>query len=166
MTNRQKVLFIYGISLAGLLLWIMAIFLAPFLKSQSQTWGDFIYAVFAPVCHQISERSFFVFGFPLAVCTRCLGIYTGSLLGMGLYPIVQGFTNTVTPKIRLFVLVTSPIAVDTLGNFFSIWKTTHWLRFTIGFIWGVILPFYFISGLAEAFQDKKSLVIPAKNKLE
>jgi hypothetical protein len=40
------------------------------------------------------------------------------------------------------------------------------LRFTIGFIWGVILPFYLVSGLSEAFQNKKHLVISIKNKLE
>ncbi len=165
MTNRQKILLIYGFTFGSLLLWMSGIFLAPFLKSFSNKWSEFIYAVFSPVCHQISERSFFVFGFPLAVCTRCLGIYTGCLLGMMLYPIIQGFADTVTPKIRLFVLITSPIALDTLGNFFSVWKTTPWLRFTIGFIWGVILPFYFISGLGDAWK-KKNLVIPVKKKLE
>jgi len=160
MTNRQKILTVYGFSFGSLLLWMSGIFLAPFLKSHSQTWGEFIYAVFSPVCHQVSERSFFVFGFPLAVCTRCLGIYAGCLLGMMLYPIIQGFADTATPKIRLFVLITSPIALDTLGNFFSIWKTTPWLRVTIGFTWGVILPFYFISGLGDAWirMKKKNIL--------
>ena len=168
MTNRQKILLVYGFSFGCLLLWMSGIFLAPFLKSFSNMWSEFIYAVFSPVCHQISERSFFIFGFPLAVCTRCLGIYTGCLLGMLLYPIIQGFADIEIPKIRIFVLVTSPIAVDTMGNLFSIWKTTPWLRFTIGFIWGVILPFYFISGLGDAWirMKKKYLVIPVKKKLE
>lgn len=151
MTNREKILTVYGISFGSLLLWLSAIFLAPFLKSFSSTWGEFVYTVFSPVCHQISERCFFVFGFPLAVCTRCLGIYAGCFLGMILYPILQGFADTTAPKIRLFVLISSPIATDTLGNFFSVWKTTPWLRFTVGFIWGVILPFYFISGLSDAW---------------
>lgn len=156
MTNRQKILTVYGFSFGSLLLWMSGIFLAPFLKSHSQTWNEFIYAVFSPVCHQISERSFFIFGYPLAVCTRCLGIYAGCLLGMILYPIIQEFADTMIPKIRLFVLITSPIAIDTLGNFFSIWKTTPWLRFTIGFIWGVILPFYFVSGLSDAWIRMKT----------
>ena len=166
MTNRQKILTIYGFSFACLLLWLIAIFLAPFLKSFSQTGSDFLYSVFSSVCHQISERSFFVFGFPLAVCTRCLGIYMGCLLGMSLYPIIHGFSSPQVPKVRIFILFTSPIALDTLGNFFSLWNTTPWLRFTIGFIWGVILPFYFVSGLSEAFLNKKHLVISMKNKLE
>jgi len=166
MKNRKKILTIYIFSFISLLLWISAIFLAPFLKSFSQTWSDFFYSVFSPLCHQISERSLFIFGFPLAVCTRCLGIYSGCLLGMIFYPIIHGFSSPKIPKIRMFILITSPIAVDTFGNLFSIWNTTHWMRFTIGFIWGVILPFYFISGLSEAFLNKKQLVIPIKNNLE
>lgn len=75
---------------------------------------------------------------------------------MILYPIIQEFADTMIPKIRIFVLFTSPIAIDTLGNFFSIWKTTPWLRFTTGFIWGVILPFYFVSGLSDAWIRMKT----------
>ncbi len=156
MTNRQKILTVYGFSFAILLLWMSGIFLAPVLKFHSQTWNEFIYAVFSPVCHQLSERCFFIFGYPLAVCTRCLGIYAGCLLGMILFPIIRGFADTLIPKIRLFILFTSPISIDTFGNFFSIWKTTPWLRFTIGFIWGVILPFYFVSGLSDAWIRMKT----------
>ncbi len=166
MTNQQKALTIYTVSFFCLLLWISAIFITPFLKSYSPTWSDFLYSIFSPVCHQISERCFFLFGFPLAVCTRCLGIYIGCLLGMILFPIIHGFSSPKIPKIRIFILFTVPIALDTFSNFFSIWNTTPWLRFTIGFIWGVILPFYLVSGLSEAFQNKKHLVIPIKNNLE
>lgn len=153
-TDRQKIFIVYIITLSGLFLWLGGIFLAPFLKANSPTWGEFLYGLFSPVCHQISERSFFLFGFPLAVCTRCLGIYTGCLLGLVLYPFIQGFRFTAVPKMRIFLLFTSPIAADTLGNFFSVWITTPWLRFLIGFSWGVILPFYFVSGLSDAWINK------------
>jgi uncharacterized membrane protein len=166
MTFRQKSLTLYSISFISLILWICAIFLAPLLKSSSLTWSDFIYSVFSPVCHQISERCFYIIGYPLAVCSRCLGIYMGCLFGMILYPKVHGFSSTHIPKIRIFIFFTGPLALDTLGNFFSLWNTPSWIRFFIGFIWGVILPFYFISGLSETFLNKKNLVIPIKNKLE
>jgi len=35
---------------------------------------------FALVCHQRPERSFWIFGAPVAVCARCLGIYCGAAL--------------------------------------------------------------------------------------
>ena len=36
---------------------------------------------FSPVCHQDPVRSFWVFGGPVAVCARCLGIYLGAAVG-------------------------------------------------------------------------------------
>ncbi|MGC2108508.1 MAG: DUF2085 domain-containing protein [Candidatus Korobacteraceae bacterium] len=37
---------------------------------------------FALVCHQRPERSFWIFGAPVAVCARCLGIYLGAAIGL------------------------------------------------------------------------------------
>src|ERR1700759_4044801 len=41
---------------------------------------------FALICHQRPERSFWIFGTPLAVCARCLGIYAGAAAGLLLRP--------------------------------------------------------------------------------
>lgn len=40
-----------------------------------------IFAFFSKVCHQRPERSLMLFGEPVAVCIRCLGIYAGAALG-------------------------------------------------------------------------------------
>lgn len=37
---------------------------------------------FALVCHQRPERCFWIFGAPVAVCARCLGIYLGAAAGL------------------------------------------------------------------------------------
>ena len=170
MAEKRKVLTVYVVSFIGLLFWIGAIFLAPYLKSQSIGWSGFLYAVFSPVCHQILERSFQFCGFPLAVCSRCLGIYSGSLLGMILYPFIKGFGSVSAPKTSLFIVFTSPIVIDTLGNFLSLWITPPWLRLLIGLIWGSILPFYFVSGLSDAWirirEPKKSLETGVQKPIE
>jgi uncharacterized membrane protein len=36
----------------------------------------------ALICHQRPERSFWLFGAPVAVCARCLGIYLGAARGL------------------------------------------------------------------------------------
>ncbi|HYX70804.1 MAG TPA: DUF2085 domain-containing protein [Terriglobales bacterium] len=36
---------------------------------------------FSRVCHQEAERSFWLWGAPVAVCARCLGIYLGAAVG-------------------------------------------------------------------------------------
>ncbi|MFP4082754.1 MAG: DUF2085 domain-containing protein [Candidatus Aminicenantes bacterium] len=149
MKFHNKIFLVYFLSLLGIILWIVLIFLAPYLKSVSSPWHIFLYTLFAPICHQAPERSFFLCGYPLAVCARCLGIYSGFLAGTGVYPFLKGFSSLTMPKTINFLLLSLPIGIDTLGNFFHIWNTTNTARFFIGFLWGTILPFYFIYGLSD-----------------
>ena len=37
---------------------------------------------FSLICHQRPERSFWIFGAPVAVCARCLGLYIGAAIGL------------------------------------------------------------------------------------
>ncbi len=145
------ILLAYAATAIGILLWMGGIFLAPYLRARSSPWQSLAYAVFKPVCHQIPSRSFFRFGAPLAVCARCLGIYSGFLLGVFLYPLVRGFRHLALPKARVFLLVSLPIVLDTLGNFLQLWNTSNSIRMMIGIIWGIPLPFYVITGIADLF---------------
>lgn len=151
MKRKKRIEVVYFLTLAGILLWLGLIFLAPYLKSQNSGLNIFAYLIFEPICHQIPARSFYVFGHPLAVCGRCLGIYFGFLGGMGLYAFRRGFSDTSLPGIRTFILATSPLVFDAMGNFFHLWNSPHWIRFLTGFIWGLILPFYFITGVSDFF---------------
>lgn len=149
MKKKYKILLVYLLTLCGIIIWLGVIFLAPYLKSQSLGLQAFCYGIFSPICHQNPSRSFLLFGYPLGVCARCLGIYIGFLGGTGLYPFFNKFSNLTLPKTRIFILMSLPVVIDTAGNFFRIWMTSNWPRFATGFIWGIILPFYFIIGLTD-----------------
>jgi uncharacterized membrane protein len=157
MNSKNKTFLLYFLTLGGIVIWLGVIFLAPYLKNGSLDLNIFIYVCFSPTCHQIPARSFFIFGYPLAVCGRCLGIYFGFLGGTVLYPFLKGFSNLNFPKARTFILFSFPIVIDTMGNFFRLWMTPIWFRFFIGFLWGTILPFYFIKGFTDVFLRKNRL---------
>jgi uncharacterized membrane protein len=147
---RRTVLLVYGFTFIGTLAWIGAIFLAPYLKSRSSgAAASFLYAIFSPVCHQIPSRSFYFHGFPLAVCGRCLGIYAGFLAGLVIYPFARGFSKIALPSGRLFILLSLPVGADFVGGLLGLWASPNWIRFSTGFLWGVILPFYFMTGVSE-----------------
>src|SRR5688572_28452850 len=57
-----------------------------------------IYLPFSYLCHQIPARYFYFAQHPLAVCSRCTGIYAGFLLGIIIYPLVRSLRSTVTPE--------------------------------------------------------------------
>lgn len=160
MKNKKKILLIYFLTLGGTVFWLGLIILAPYLKSKSLNLNVFVNSVFSPICHQIPSRSFFLFGYPLAVCSRCFGIYVGFLIGVLLYPFLNEFSADSMPSTRIFILTSIPIVLDTGGNFFHLWMTPNIPRFIIGLIWGLILPIYFITGIADFFlnlsQTKKT----------
>ncbi len=148
---RHAVMPVFALTLAGTLAWLSAIFLAPYLKSRSPAGSAFLYSLFSPVCHQIPGRSFFFHGFPLAVCGRCLGIYAGFLAGLIIYPLARGFSRISLPPVRLFLLLSVPVGLDFAGGFLGAWASPIGLRFAVGAIWGILLPFYFITGVSEFF---------------
>ena len=56
---------------------ISVVVAAPVLLSFGRAESAALYAAFAPLCHQVAERSWTVLGYPLAVCVRCFGFYCG-----------------------------------------------------------------------------------------
>jgi uncharacterized membrane protein len=149
MNRKHRILLVYCLTLGGIIIWLGVIFLAPYLRSQDSGLSTFAYSVFTPVCHQIPSRSFHLFDQPLAVCARCLGIYFGILGGTGIYPFINGFSKLSLPKARTFVLVSLPMVIDAGGNFLHLWESSLWIRFMTGFLWGLVLPFYFIVGVSD-----------------
>lgn len=143
---------VYSLTLLGILLWLGAIFVAPYLESQSSSCSRLIYTIFSPTCHQIPSRCLTLYGYPLAVCTRCLGIYIGFFCGTCLYPLLRGLPSELLPKAKILVIMSVPIVIDTAANVLSIWSSPHWLRLVTGIIWGAILPFYFIPGVTDIFK--------------
>jgi uncharacterized membrane protein len=62
---------------------------------------------------------------------------------------MRGFSSTRLPDTRLFLAVSIPIAMDMAANFIHLWSTPNELRFSFGLLLGLILPFYFVTGIAE-----------------
>jgi uncharacterized membrane protein len=147
---------VYFFIAAGTVVWLKAIFLAPWLASRGASGASrFVYAVFSPVCHQIASRCFVVYGHPLAVCGRCLGIYIGFAAGLVLYPFLRGFSRLALPPARLFIVLTLPMVVDALAGILGVWASPIGIRFAVGFVWGTVLPFYFVTGAADFLRQRK-----------
>jgi len=154
--GSRSVRAIWALTFCGAIVWMALIFLAPWLAARGAAGAARVfYAVFAPVCHQISDRCFMLNGQPLAVCGRCLGIYAGFLAGLVLYPFIRGFSRPTLPRARTFALVTLPLALDGLAGILGILKSPIGLRFATGVLWGAILPFYFVAGLADLVRTRR-----------
>jgi uncharacterized membrane protein len=152
----RTVLGVYLLTVAGTAAWLAAIFLAPALAARGSAGAArLIYAAFSPICHQIPGRCFAFHGHPLAVCGRCLGIYAGFGAGLALYPFVRGFSKLALPSARLFILMTLPLALDGAVGVIGLWASPIGVRFATGVIWGTVLPFFFVTGVADLVDGRK-----------
>ena len=109
----------------------------PFLAANSYSVPSALaYLLFSPLCHQMSERSFHLCGYPLAVCHRCTGIYFGLFLGM-LLPVGKSLQFLSPARRKLFALfVCAPIFLDFCLSYLGIWAGTPLIRFATGLIFG------------------------------
>jgi uncharacterized membrane protein len=110
-----------------------------------------IYRGFSRVCHQISERSFFVEGHPLAVCARCWGLYLGFAIGAVIYPLMRPLQNTESPDRVWLLAAVVPTVIDYGLGFFGILANTHTSRFITASLLGFVSVFYVVPGLIDLF---------------
>ncbi|RLI85976.1 MAG: DUF2085 domain-containing protein [Candidatus Altiarchaeales archaeon] len=135
----------YLIFLFPVLMWCFLIILAPYLMSIHREFAaNLIYFLFSPVCHQLPERSFFLFGYKLAVCARCTAIYFGFLITSLIYPLFKRIDNKETPGKWLLILSLIPMGLDGGIQLVTSYESTNQIRAITGGIFGIILPLYII----------------------
>lgn len=111
-----------------------------------------VYKGFAAVCHQIPERSFVMFGHPLAVCARCAGLYAGFAAGLLLYPLARPLASRHAPARGWLFAAASPLALDFSLGFFGVWDNTQLSRSLTGALLGAAAVFYVLPGLVDLSQ--------------
>jgi uncharacterized membrane protein len=120
-----------------------------------------IYRAFAALCHQLPERSYFINGHKLAVCSRCTGLYAGFAFTMLLYPLLRPLNTIDWPPRERLILAAVPMAIDFSLTFFGIWENTHTSRLLTGLLLGSASVFYVMPGLAELSTRKTRTSRPA-----
>lgn len=149
-TSIRRAVVVWSLLLLVAILVILAIIAAPLAMAEGKTFlGLTIYQSFAPICHQLPERSLFLVGHKLAVCSRCTGIYTGFAAAVLLYPFLRSLRQTETPRRRYLILAAIPLAVDFSIGYLGIWENTHLSRFLTGAILGFVVVLYIVPGLAD-----------------
>lgn len=154
--NRARSFFwLATIFLSGLIL--AGIFLAPLLQEKKPAFSALIYHLFSSVCHQRAERSFSCLGRPLAVCSRCLGIYAGFFASALSYPLwPRRLVRWLESRPSLILVAAGPLIVDATGGLLGLWRTPLVIRLASGGVWAAFLPAFWFRALAELDRRKKS----------
>jgi uncharacterized membrane protein len=144
---------IWALGLAVVVIWSAFIVAAPLAADTAPAKG--IYSFFSFLCHQMPERSLWLGGHPLAVCSRCFGVYFGLVAGFAVYPLWRNIENTEPlPRFWLFLSLV-PIGIDWSLGIFGIWENTHISRFVTGLILGFACATFIIPALVEIRQNRE-----------
>ncbi|AIJ05430.1 hypothetical protein JH146_0581 [Methanocaldococcus bathoardescens] len=146
----------YIIGLIIFSIFYLGLFLAPYsayLGESSNFWNfvSFIlYTIYSTICHQMPQRSYFIFEHKMAVCARCFGIYTGFLIGMFIYPFLKKLNDFKTPNKWYLIIALTPLVVDGTTQLIGLRESFNELRFVTGFIAGFVGVFYILPTFLEA----------------
>jgi uncharacterized membrane protein len=150
MGNRQSPIFVWLLLALGALAFLTLIVGAPVAAASSHgSVAGTIYAAFSKICHQLPERSFFIAGYPLAVCSRCTGLYFGFTLSLLTYPLIRSLRITTPPDRKWLFLAAAPMVVDVGVNLLGIWHNTHSSRLFTGLLLGAVGVFYVMPGISD-----------------
>ena len=126
------------------------IFVAP-LAAASGNGGvaTALYRAFAVLCHQLPDRSYFINGHQLAVCSRCTGLYGGFVLTLLVYPLIRSLRSTEYPARKWLILAAIPLGIDFSLTYFGLWENTHTSRLLTGMLLGSVTVFYAMPGIID-----------------
>jgi len=96
-----------------------------------------IFRMYRFACDQIPSHSFFIGGYQICLCSRCLAIYSSMLIaGIALNFLRKGRTvHAITWW--MWMLAILPMALDGGTQFFGWRESTVWLRLLTGIIFGI-----------------------------
>lgn len=143
---------VWMVALLVTAVWLLAVITPPLLLTSGISASP-IYTFFGYICHQIPERSFHLFGYQFAVCSRCFGVYAGLLLGILTYRLWRP-VDSVEPLPRIWLFLSMvPIGIDWSLGVFGIWENTHFTRFVTGLILGVACAVFIVPALVEIVRN-------------
>jgi len=138
------------VSAATMLFVVGLIVAAPLAAANGHNeWAQVIYHAFGVFCHQLPERSFFIEGHKLAVCSRCTGLYGGFAITLLLYPLIRSLRNPAMPPRVCLLLAAIPLGIDFSLAFFGAWENTHTSRLLTGALLGSVAVFYVMPGIID-----------------
>ena len=131
---------------AGLLIAVPFLASRPHASSLGSAVIVGVYAIGSVVCHQLTERSYHLWGAQMPVCARCAGIYFGAVVG-ALGAGVSGALALRYPR-TLLGLAAAPTVVTLVYEWTTGVMPVHAIRFAAGLAIGLVVA-WLVVGAAD-----------------
>jgi uncharacterized membrane protein len=153
-TAKHNAMIVYAALMALSILWIALILAAPWLMAERYFLASAaVYQGFSAVCHQAPERSFYFHGHPMGVCSRCVSMYAGFIIGLSLYPFARDLREYRFPPRWILIAAAIPTVIDFTAGILGLFANTFLSRALTGILFGAVAAFYITPGLVSALND-------------
>jgi uncharacterized membrane protein len=112
--------------------------------------------LFRLMCHGMPQRCLELFGAPMPLCARCVGIYAGMLAGIVAFWAVPLLRERVMRGFALAAVL--PLAIDGLTQLTGLRESTNPLRVATGVIAGLAFGLWVLSAV-ERREERSSHVL-------
>jgi uncharacterized membrane protein len=109
-----------------------------------------IFDAYRVLCAQTPSHSFYIFGYQVCLCSRCLAIYSSVLLGGILLALVRGRRHVRALDWRFWVLAMLPMALDGGTQLFGWRESNLGLRLLTGLIFGLATAWFLLPQIEQA----------------
>jgi uncharacterized membrane protein len=107
------------------------------------------YFFFSPICHQLPDRAWQLFGHPLALCARCTGLMLGVTLGTALGPFMRQDDRPPVPRRQWLLLSILIMVADIAAPWAGWYQNTLLSRSFTGVLVACLAAPYLVVGCAE-----------------
>ncbi len=115
-----------------------------------------VFRAYRVVCDELPSHSFFIGGYQICLCSRCLAIYSTMLLaGLALAFVRRRHLIRSIPW-WLWVVAMVPMALDGGTQLFGLRESTVWLRLLTGAIFGLATAWFTLPQIEAAASDEAS----------
>jgi uncharacterized membrane protein len=101
--------------------------------------------LFRIMCHGRVERSLELFGVPMPICARCVGIYAGLLAGLAAFWLIPLLQERMMRFIAFAAIV--PLGVDGLTQLAGLRESTNPLRLATGIAAGLAFGLWVLAAV-------------------
>lgn len=144
---------LYGVVFVAVIFLVIAA-LGGGLFNQPGLWFDhWQHKAFRGLCHQDPQRAYWIAGTPMAVCSRCFGIYAGFFVSWLTLPFVGSWIHQIRSYLKKILIGAVAINImDVMLNFVGIWQNTLDSRLLAGLLLGLSVAFVIGFELLEKTQ--------------
>jgi uncharacterized membrane protein len=132
----------------------------PWLEMRGAPAGPLLRLAYAPLCHQLPERSFEIGSHSMAVCARCTGLYAGGVAGLLLA--LGGALARVRPRPWWLAAAVAPTAIDFGFGWVGLPALANLPRALLAVPAGLVAGLFLSVAILDLFESRNGAERPAR----